>query len=186
MEGHPDIFVIIVRLRRKRAHRYVNSTMSQRTRPCPVRSRSALRDRGFTLIEIMVVVVIIGLLASVIVPTVVSKVDEARVAKAKEDIQSLQTALTEYRLDNSVYPSTQQGLQALVKKPDDPSLTNWHGPYIQRLVNDPWGHPYQYVYPGTHGMAYDLYTPGPGGGADSGTGGNSHNEIANWNLGNSN
>jgi general secretion pathway protein G len=148
------------------------------------------RARGFTLIEIMVVVVIIGLLAAVIVPEVVNKVDEARIAKAKEDIQSLETALTEYRLDNSVYPSTQQGLKALVKRPNDPALTNWHGPYIQRLVNDPWGHPYQYVYPGTHGMAYDLYTPGPGGGtdtgADTGTGGTNHNEIANWNLGNSN
>ncbi len=177
MEGHPDIFVIIVRLRRKRAHRYVNSTMSQRTRPCPVRSRSALRDRGFTLIEIMVVVVIIGLLASVIVPTVVSKVDEARVAKAKEDIQSLQTALTEYRLDNSVYPSTQQGLQALVKKPDDPSLTNWHGPYIQHLVKDPWGHAYHYVYPGTHGQPYDLYTLG----ASNQPGGK--DVIGNWNIG---
>ena len=149
-----------------------------------------LRARGFTLIEIMVVVVIIGLLAAVIVPEVVNKVDEARIAKAKEDIQSLETAITEYRLDNSVYPTTQQGLKALVKRPSDASLTNWHGPYIQRLVNDPWGHPYQYVYPGTHGMAYDLYTPGPGGGtdtgADSGTGGTNHNEIANWNLGKSN
>ena len=139
--------------------------------------------RGFTLIEIMVVVVIIGLLAAVIVPEVVNKVSEARVAKAKEDIQSLETALTEYRLDNSTYPTTQQGLKALVKKPNDPSLTNWHGPYIQRLSLDPWGHPYHYVYPGTHGLPYDLYSLGPTN-RPGGTGNDA--EIANWNLTNSN
>ncbi len=140
------------------------------------------RARGFTLIEIMVVVVIIALLAAVIVPTVVNKVDEARVAKAKEDIQSLETALTEYRLDNSVYPSTQQGLEALVKRPNSSSLSNWHGPYIQRLVKDPWGHPYHYAYPGTHGLPYDLYSLGPDN-RPGGTGSNA--EIANWNIGNS-
>ncbi|MDA8349929.1 MAG: type II secretion system major pseudopilin GspG [Pseudomonadota bacterium] len=139
------------------------------------------RARGFTLIEIMVVVVIIGLLAAVIVPEVVNKVDEARVAKAKEDIQSLETAITEYRLDNSVYPTTQQGLEALVKRPNDSSLTNWHGPYIQRLVKDPWGHAYHYQYPGTHGLPYDLYTYG----ADNQPGGTGDNaDIGNWNLGN--
>lgn len=143
----------------------------------------AARARGFTLIEIMVVVVIIGLLAAVIVPEVVNKVDEARVAKAKEDIQSLETALTEYRLDNSVYPTTQQGLAALVKRPNDPSLTNWHGPYVQRLVKDPWGHSYHYVYPGTHGLPYDLFTYGANN-QPGGTGDNA--EIANWNIGNSN
>ena len=153
--------------------------MLQRTLPVPARPRLTLRGRarGFTLIEIMVVVVIIGLLAAVIVPTVVSKVDEARVAKAKEDIQSLETALTEYRLDNSIYPTTQQGLEALVKKPDAPSITHWHGPYVQRLVKDPWGHSYHYVYPGTHGQPYDLYTLG----ADNQPGGKG--VIGNWNIG---
>jgi len=157
--------------------------MFQRTLPVPVRSRLLFnrRERGFTLIEIMVVVVIIGLLAAVIVPTVVSKVDEARVAKAKEDIQSLETGLTEYRLDNSTYPTTDQGLQALVKKPNDSSVTHWHGPYVQRIVKDPWGHAYHYVYPGTHGQPYDLYTLGandqPGGKGDDAT-------IGNWNIGN--
>ena len=131
--------------------------------------------RGFTLIEIMVVVVIIGLLAAVIVPQVVSKVDEARVAKAKEDIQSLETALTEYRLDNSTYPTTEEGLKALVKQPNDPSVTHWHGPYVQRLSQDPWGRPYQYVYPGTHGLPYDLYTLGPDGQLGD-------KSIGNWNL----
>ncbi|MGH8294986.1 MAG: type II secretion system major pseudopilin GspG [Steroidobacteraceae bacterium] len=137
------------------------------------------KARGFTLIEIMVVVIIIGLLAAIIVPGVISKVDEAKVAKAKSDIQSLETALTEYRLDNSSYPTNDEGLQALVKQPNDPSVTNWHGPYVQRLSKDPWGRPYQYAYPGTHGMAYDLYTLG----ADGQPGGDGPNaDIGNWNL----
>ena len=148
-----------------------------------LRAANTRRARGFTLIEIMVVVVIIGLLAAVIVPEVVNKVDEARIAKAKEDIQSLETALTEYRLDNSVYPTNEQGLQALVKRPTGAALDNWHGPYIQRLVKDPWGHPYHYAYPGTHGLPYDLYTLG----ADNQPGGTGDNaDIGNWNLGNSN
>jgi general secretion pathway protein G len=136
--------------------------------------------RGFTLIEIMVVVIIIGLLAAVIVPQVVNKVDEARVARAKEDIQSLETALTEYRLDNSVYPTSDQGLEALVKRPNDPSITHWNGPYVQRLNHDPWGHPYHYVYPGTHGQPYDLFTLG----ADDQPGGKGVNAtIGNWTIG---
>ena len=81
--------------------------------------------RGFTLIEIMVVVIIIGLLAAVIVPTVIGKVDEARVVKAKQDIQSLETALTMYRLDNSKYPTSEQGLNALVTQPTDPTIKHW-------------------------------------------------------------
>jgi general secretion pathway protein G len=130
---------------------------------------------GFTLIEIMVVVVIIGLLAAIIVPTVVSKVDEARVAKAKSDIQSLETALTEYRLDNASYPTSDEGLDALVKQPNDPAVTNWHGPYVEQLSKDPLGRPYQYEYPGTHGLPYDLYTLGPDGQPGD-------KDIGNWNL----
>ncbi len=159
-----------------------HSTMPQRMHLPPARSRWALRrpERGFTLIEIMVVVVIIGLLAAVIVPTVISKVDEARVAKAKEDIESIEEALQAYRLDNSVYPSTDEGLEALIKKPNDPSITHWNGPYLQRLTKDPWGHPYHYVYPGTHGQPYDLFTLG----ADNQPGGKGVDaDIGNWNLG---
>ena len=96
--------------------------------------------RGFTLIEIMVVVIIIGLLAAVIVPTVIGKVDEARVVKAKQDIQSLETALTMYRLDNSKYPTSEQGLNALVTQPTDPTIKHWKpGGYLQRISKDPWG-----------------------------------------------
>lgn len=144
------------------------------------RGPRARRERGFTLIEIMVVVVIIGLLAAVIVPTVISKVDEARVAKAKQDIQSLETALTMFRLDNSKYPTTEEGLAALVTQPTDPSIKHWKpGGYIERISKDPWGNDYQYVYPGTHGKEYDLYSLG----ADGQPGGDGINaDIGNWNI----
>ncbi len=138
-------------------------------------------QRGFTLIEIMVVVIIIGLLAAVIVPQVINKVDEARISKAKADIQSLETALTMYRLDNSKYPTTDQGLQALVVQPTDPSIRHWRiGGYLQRVSKDPWGNDYQYVFPGTHGKEYDLFTLG----ADGQPGGDGVNgDIGNWNIG---
>lgn len=141
--------------------------------------RSA-RHRGFTLIEIMVVVVIIGLLAAVIVPQVVGRVDDARISKAKQDIQAFETALTMFRLDNFKYPTTEQGLRALVQQPADPTIRNWRpGGYLQRLNKDPWGNDYQYVYPGTRGREYDLFSFGadgqPGGeGVDA--------DIGNWNL----
>jgi general secretion pathway protein G len=146
-----------------------------------IRRRAQGRARGFTLIEIMVVVIIIGLLAAVIVPQVISKVDEARVAKAKQDIQSLETALTMFRLDNSKYPTTEQGLAALVTQPTDPSIKHWRpGGYLQRVSKDPWGNDYQYVYPGTHGKEYDLFSLG----ADGAPGGEGIDaDIGNWNLG---
>jgi general secretion pathway protein G len=136
--------------------------------------------RGFTLIEIMVVVVIIGLLAAVIVPTVISKVDEARVAKAKQDIQALEAALLEFRLDNSKYPTTEQGLAALSTLPTDPSIRHWRpGGYIQRISKDPWGYDYHYENPGTHNKDFDLYTLG----ADDQQGGDGTNaDIGNWNM----
>jgi general secretion pathway protein G len=146
-------------------------------------SRQRVRGRasGFTLIEIMVVVVIIGLLAAVIVPTVVSKVDEAKVSKAKADIQSLETALTMYRLDNSKYPTSDQGLTALVTQPTDPSIKHWRpGGYLQRVSKDPWGNDYQYVIPGSHGKEYDLFSLG----ADGAPGGEGIDaDIGNWNIG---
>jgi general secretion pathway protein G len=142
-------------------------------------ARSA-RHRGFTLIEIMVVVVIIGLLAAVIVPQVVDKVDQARVAKAQQDITSLETALTMYRLDNSKYPTTDQGLSALTTQPTDPNIRHWRpGGYIKRISKDPWGNDYQYVYPGTHGGEYDLYSLG----ADNQPGGEGTDaDVGNWNA----
>jgi general secretion pathway protein G len=141
---------------------------------------TSIGSRGFTLIEIMVVVIIIGLLAAVIVPSVIGNVDKARVTKVKQDIQSLETALTLFRLDNAKYPTTEQGLTALMVRPTDPSITHWReGGYLDRVSKDPWGNDYRYEYPGSHGKAYDLYSLGadaqPGGeGADA--------DIGNWNL----
>jgi len=138
------------------------------------------RAAGFTLIEIMVVVIIIGLLAAVIVPSVMNRVDDARIAKAKQDIRSLETALTMFRIDNSKYPTTDQGLGALTQQPTDPSIRHWRqGGYLDRISKDPWGNDYQYVYPGTHGKEYDLFTLG----ADAQPGGEGINaDIGNWNL----
>ena len=135
--------------------------------------------RGFTLIEIMVVVVIIGLLAAVIVPSVVGQVEKARISKAHQDINSIETALTMFKLDNSKYPSTDQGLTALVQQPTDPSIRHWKpGGYVKRVSKDPWGTAYQYVYPGTHGGEYDLFSLG----ADGQAGGEGENaDIGNWN-----
>jgi general secretion pathway protein G len=146
------------------------------------RRRRSAGQRGFTLIEIMVVVIIIGLLAAVVVPQFLSRVDDARITKAKGDIQGLETALTLYKLDNFSYPTSEQGLMALTVKPNDPNIKNWRpGGYLQHLPKDPWGNDYQYAYPGTHGAEYDLYTLG----ADNQPGGEGVNaDIGNWNLGN--
>lgn len=135
--------------------------------------------RGFTLIEIMVVVIIIGLLAAVVVPQFLGRVDDARISKAKQDVQALETSLTLFKLDNFKYPTTDQGLEALVTKPADPTIRNWRtGGYLKRVNKDPWGNDYQYVFPGTHGE-YDLYSLG----ADSQPGGEEINaDIGNWNL----
>jgi general secretion pathway protein G len=145
------------------------------------RHRGGRYAGGFTLIEIMVVVIIIGLLAAVIVPTVIGKVDEARVVKAKQDIQALETALQMFRLQNSKYPTTEQGLQSLITQPTDPTIKHWQpGGYLQRISKDPWGNDYQYVYPGTHGKEYDLFTYG----ADGAPGGEGIDaDIGNWNIG---
>lgn len=138
------------------------------------------KARGFTLIEIMVVLFIIGLLAAAIVPSVLSRIDAAKVSKAKQDVQALETALTMYYMDNSKYPTNEQGLTALTTQPTDPSIKNWKaGGYIERISKDPWGNDYQYVFPGTHGKAYDLYSLG----ADGQPGGDGINaDIGNWNL----
>lgn len=112
----------------------------------------AKAQRGFTLIEVMVVIVIIGVLAALIVPKVMSRPDEARATAARTDIASIKQALNLYKLDNHRYPSTEQGLSALVKKPTvSPIPENWKGNgYLERVPKDPWGHSYRYLQPGLH------------------------------------
>ena len=148
--------------------------------PTAAAHRSGKRQGGFTLIEIMVVVFIIGLLAVAIVPQFFGNIDKARIAKAKNDIQAIQTALTMFKLDNFVYPSTEMGLKALSQKPDSQLIKNWRpGGYLQRIIKDPWGNDYQYAYPGTHGADFDLYSMGEDG--QPGGEGNAA-DIGNWNL----
>ena len=137
-------------------------------------------QRGFTLIEIIVVVVIIGLLAAVVTQTLSGRTDDARIAKARQDIQAMETALTLYKLDNFRYPTTEQGLRALVERPADPEIRNWKdGGYVKRLSKDPWGRDYLYESPGTNGEI-DIYTLG----ADGQAGGEKADaDIGNWTLG---
>lgn len=137
-------------------------------------------DRGFTLIEVMVVVVILGILAAVVVPRVMSRPDEARVVKARQDIRALSAALDLYKLDNFNYPTTEQGLEALTSKPNNlPPGANWREEgYIDGLARDPWGGDYQYLCPGQNG-AFDLYSLG----ADAIKGGEGYAaDINNWEL----
>jgi len=133
---------------------------------------------GFSLIEIMVVVVILGILASIVVPKIISRPDEARVVKARQDILSIQNALDLYRLDNGSYPSTDQGLLSLVKKPNiTPEPHNW-SQYLKAVPKDPWGREYLYLNPGEHGEI-DIFTYG----ADGKPGGEGKNaELGNWNA----
>ena len=144
------------------------------------RAGGSQQARGFTLIEIMVVVVIIGLLAALVVPNLMGRVGQASVTKAKADVQAIETALTMYKLDNFNYPSSAAGLLALVQKPSDDSAPNWRsGGYLKRIPKDPWGNEYQYSQPGTHGGEFDLYSFG----ADKQQGGEGENaDIGNWNL----
>jgi general secretion pathway protein G len=123
------------------------------------------RARGFTLIEIMVVVVIIGILGALVVPKLLGRTGESRVAAAKVDISTLMQALKLYKLDNQRYPTTEQGLVALTTKPTaGPAANGWKsGGYIDKLPKDPWGHDYQYLNPGIHGTEIDLFSLGADG-----------------------
>lgn len=139
-----------------------------------------MKQRGFTLIEIMVVVVILGMLATLVLPRVIGRQEEAMVTKAKVDISALSGALKLYKLDNFNYPTTDQGLESLVKKPEgDPEAKNWkRGGYIERLPKDPWGNDYQYLAPGEK-MEFDLWSNG----SDGQIGGDeAAKDVANWNL----
>lgn len=133
-------------------------------------------QKGFSLIEIMVVVVILGILASIVVPKIISRPDEARVVKAKQDVLAVQNALDLYKLDNGFYPTTEQGIIALVEKPtSNPIPQDWKQ-YLKSVPKDPWGRDYLYLNPGQHGEV-DVYTLGASG-QPGGTGINA--EIGNW------
>ena len=136
-------------------------------------------QKGFTLIEIMIVVVILSILASLIIPRIMNRPDQARVVKAQQDMRALESALNMYRLDNYHYPTTNQGLQALVNKPaGQPEPANWQQAYLDKLPKDPWSQPYLYLMPGKHGD-FDLFTHG----ADRRKGGEeSDADLGNWEL----
>ena len=145
-----------------------------------VPDRKPRGQQGFTLIEIMVVIVILGILAAIVAPNVIGRVDQAQVTRVQSDLRGIESALNFYRLDNFTYPTSEQGLEALVTRPADPNIRNWKpGGYLDRGVpRDPWGNPYLYLNPGNHGEI-DVYTLGrdgrPGGeGLDA--------DLGNWEL----
>ena len=145
-----------------------------------MKTTQLVRIKGFTLIEIMVVVVILGILAALVVPKVMSRPDDAKIIAATHDISALMEALKLYRLDNNAYPATDQGLLALVQRPTAlPIPPNWKtGGYLERLPKDPWGHEYQFLNPGLRGEI-DVFSLG----ADGAVGGEGKNaDIGSWGL----
>ena len=138
--------------------------------------RTLRPQRGFTLIELMVVLVIIGVLAALIVPNVLDRTDDARSTAARTDVNNIMQALKLYKLDNLQYPTPQQGLQALIERPAAPPLPAKWRPYLEKLPNDPWGRPYQYLNPGIRGEV-DVMSFG----ADGVAGGEGKNaDIGSW------
>jgi general secretion pathway protein G len=143
------------------------------------KSTSSVSEKGFTLLEIMIVVVIIGLLAAIVAPKLIGNIDTAQINRTRQDVRSIETALNLYRLDNFKYPSTDLGLQALVTNPGETNAPNWKsGGYLPRVPKDPWNNEYQYRYPGQHGD-FDVWSYG----ADGQEGGEGNNaDIGNWNI----
>jgi general secretion pathway protein G len=143
------------------------------------RLKGQRRQRGFTLVEIMVVVVIIGILGALVVPKLLGRTGESRVTAARVDISTLMSALKLYKLDNQRYPNTEQGLQALIQKPTTgPAANGWkEGGYVERLPKDPWGNAYQYLSPGIHGGEVEIMSLG----ADGQPGGTGEDaDVGSW------
>jgi general secretion pathway protein G len=139
--------------------------------------------KGFTLIELMVVIIILGLLAAIVMPRIVGETDKARYEQAKVQMRILEDSLKRYKLDNGVYPTTSQGLESLIIEPTtEPIPRNWQqGGYLDKpeLPLDPWGNEYIYISPGQHGPDYDLFTLG----ADGLEGGEGYNaDIQSWRI----
>ena len=154
--------------------------ISAKSRPIPASATSRPRDAGFSLLELMVVVVIMSILALVILPRIIDRPDQARIARVQSDLATISSALKLYRLDNFRYPTTEQGLKALVSRPSsEPIPRNWaKSGYIDRLPKDPWGGEYQYLSPGVHGE-FDVFTLG----ADGIAGGSDMNaDLGTWTL----
>ena len=151
---------------------------SQRSLQRPSHRPGRTRARGFTLVEIMVVVVIIGILGALVVPKLLGRTGESRVTAARVDIATMMQALKLYKLDNQRYPTTEQGLNALITKPTGgPAANGWKaGGYIEKLPKDPWGAPYQYLSPGIHGEV-DVFSFGADGQA-GGTGEDA--DVGSW------
>jgi general secretion pathway protein G len=134
-----------------------------------------LRQQGFTLVEMLLVVVIIGILAALVLPKISGRGEQARNTAAHAQIAAFKTALNAFEVDNGFYPKGQNGLQALVVKPSD--LANWHGPYMDEaggIPKDPWGHDYVYECPGRHNASFDLSSVGPDGRAGT------DDDVTNW------
>jgi general secretion pathway protein G len=137
-----------------------------------------VNEQGFTLLEIMVVVVIIGLLVAAVAPQFIRQIDTAEINRARQDLRSIETSLNLYRLDNFRYPSTSEGLDALVTNPGENVAPNWK-PYLREIPLDPWQQPYHYASPGQRGGDFDVFTYG----ADRQEGGEGVNaDIGNWDL----
>lgn len=134
-----------------------------------------MKQKGFTLIELMIVVVILAVLAAAVIPRLAGRTQQARISTAKMDISgNISVALDLYELDNGRYPGSEEGLNALIAKSG--SANNWNGPYIKKSPVDPWGKEYKYTSPGTHNNDYDLYSLGP-------DGAEGNDDITNWEIG---